>query len=166
MCTRQSRRVIWDMINTLFLTLQLSKLLLLLSFSTRKHKSMTSRVFFLNFFNPFAPGDFEASRVVFWSLSCYKELKPTKKSVYRWYTSWPSDPHAKYQFAKFRHAQKAKFRDLGFKSDTAVLTFTFRFLSSPRFSLFLPHFFFLLGIQQASFCGNSFQESFQDLRIR
>ena len=33
--------------------------------------------------NPFAPGDFakktrfEASRVVFWSLSCYKELKLT-----------------------------------------------------------------------------------------
>ena len=34
-CTRQSRKVIWDMINTLFLTLQLSNLLLLLSFSTR-----------------------------------------------------------------------------------------------------------------------------------
>ena len=32
MCTRQSRKVIWDMINTLFLTLQLSHLLLLLSF--------------------------------------------------------------------------------------------------------------------------------------
>ena len=34
----------------------------------------------------------------------------------------------------------------GFKSDTAVLTFTFRFLfSSPLFSLFLPHFFSLAG---------------------
>ena len=31
------------------------------------------------------------------------------------------------------------------KSDTAVLTFTFRFLSSPLFSLFLPHFFSLAG---------------------
>ena len=40
---RQSRKVIWDMINTLFLTLQLSNLLLLLSFRTRKHKSMASR---------------------------------------------------------------------------------------------------------------------------
>ena len=29
-----------------------------------------------------------------------------------------------------------------FKSDTAVLTFTFRFLSSFLFSLFLPHVFF------------------------
>ena len=33
----------------------------------------------------------------------------------------------------------------GFKSDTAVLTFTFRFLSYPLFLLFLPHFFFLAG---------------------
>ena len=53
-----------------------------------------------------------------------------------------SDPDAKYQLAKFGHAQKAKF---GFKSDTAVLTFTFCFLSSPLFSLFLPHFFSLAG---------------------
>ena len=43
MCGRQSRKVIWDMINTLFLTLQLSNLLLLLSFRTRKHNSMASR---------------------------------------------------------------------------------------------------------------------------
>ena len=33
----------------------------------------------------------------------------------------------------------------GFKSDTAVLTFTFRFLSSLIFSLFLPLFFSLAG---------------------
>ena len=33
----------------------------------------------------------------------------------------------------------------GFKSDTAVLTFTFRFLSSLLFSLFLPHLFFSLA---------------------
>ena len=46
------------------------------------------------------------------------------------------------KLAKFRHAQKAKFRVLGFKSDTEVLTFTFRFLSSLIFSLSLPHFFF------------------------
>ena len=37
MCTRQSRKVIWDMFNTLFLTLYLSNLLLLLSFSTHRH---------------------------------------------------------------------------------------------------------------------------------
>ena len=38
-----------------------------------------------------------------------------------------------------------KFVNFAFKSDTAVLTFTFRFLSSPLFSLFLPHFFSLAG---------------------
>ena len=42
MCSRQSRKVIWDMFNTLFLTLWLSNLLLLLSFSTRRHTSMAS----------------------------------------------------------------------------------------------------------------------------
>ena len=42
MCMWQSRKVIWDMINTLFPPLQLWNLLLLLSFSTRKHKSMAS----------------------------------------------------------------------------------------------------------------------------
>ena len=40
--------------------------------------------------------------------------------------------------------REQKFRD-GFKSDTAVLTFTFHFLSPPLFSLFLPHFFFCLA---------------------
>jgi len=50
MCTRQSSRVMWDMINTLLLTLKLSILLLLLSFRTRKHKSMASRAILSNFF--------------------------------------------------------------------------------------------------------------------
>ena len=49
MCTRQSQKVIWDMINTLFLTPQLSKLLLLLSFSTRKHTSKASCAILSNF---------------------------------------------------------------------------------------------------------------------
>ena len=72
-----------------------------------------------------------------------------------------SDPDAKYQLAKFGHAQKAKFRDVGFKSDTAVLTFTFRFLSSLLFSLFLPHFFFSYwAFSRFHFGGKSFNESF------
>ena len=50
MCMRQSRKVIWDMINTLFLTLQLLNLLLLLSFSNRKHRSMVSCAILSNFF--------------------------------------------------------------------------------------------------------------------
>ena len=41
--------------------------------------------------------------------------------------------------------QKAKSRVLGFKSDTAVVTFTFCFLSSPLFLLFLLRFFSLAG---------------------
>ena len=50
MCTQQSRKVIWDMINTLFLTLSLFNLLSLLSFSIRKHTSMASCVILSNFF--------------------------------------------------------------------------------------------------------------------
>ena len=43
LCARQSRKVIWDMINALFVTLWLTNLRLLLSFSTRKHTFMASR---------------------------------------------------------------------------------------------------------------------------
>ena len=50
MCTRQSRKVTWGMINTLLLTMQLSNLLLLLSFSICKHTSMASRAIVSNFF--------------------------------------------------------------------------------------------------------------------
>ena len=50
MCSRQSRKVIWDMFNTMFLTLWLSNLLLLLSFSTRRHTSMASSAILSNFF--------------------------------------------------------------------------------------------------------------------
>ena len=50
MSTRQSRKVIWDTINSLFLKLYLSNLLLLLSFSTRKHTSMASRAILSDFF--------------------------------------------------------------------------------------------------------------------
>ena len=50
LCTRQSRKVSWDMINTQFLAMQLSNPLLLLSFSTRKHMSMASRAILSNFF--------------------------------------------------------------------------------------------------------------------
>ena len=51
LCMRQSRKVIWDMNNALFLTLKAqSNLLLLLSFSTRKHTSMASCAILTNFF--------------------------------------------------------------------------------------------------------------------
>ena len=49
-CTRQSRKVLWDMINTLFLALSMSTLLFLLSFSTCNYTSMASRAILSNFF--------------------------------------------------------------------------------------------------------------------
>ena len=53
--------------------------------------------------------------------------------------------------------RKQNFEILGFKSDTAVLTFTFCFLSSPLFSLFLPHFsFFCWGFRRLYFGGKIF----------
>ena len=45
-CTRQSRKVTWDMINTLFLTLQLSNLYLLLCFKTGKLRLWPTVSFF------------------------------------------------------------------------------------------------------------------------
>ena len=55
---------------------------------------------------------FEASQVVFWSLSCYKELKLTRN---RFTGRTLRDPliqmQNNYQPAKFGHSQKAKFRD-------------------------------------------------------
>ena len=88
--------------------------------------------------------------MVFWSLSCYKELK-YHRPVYRSYTWRPSDPDAKHQLAKFGHAQ----------------TFTFRFLSSLLFSLFLPLFFFSLAGHLVGFIlvGRVFRKAFTILGL-
>ena len=54
----------------------------------------------------------------------------------------------------------------GFKSDTAVLTFTFRFLSSLLFLLFLPHFFFLAGhLVGFNLVGRVFRKAFRILGL-
>ena len=54
----------------------------------------------------------------------------------------------------------------GFKSDTAVLTFTFRFLSSPLFSLFLPHFFSFAGhLVGFILVGKVFRKAFRILGL-
>ena len=50
MCMWQSWKVEWDMINTLFLTLWLSNLLLLLFFSTRKRMSIAAHANLSKFF--------------------------------------------------------------------------------------------------------------------
>ena len=58
----------------------------------------------------------------------------------------------------------------GFKSDTEVLTFAFRFLSSPLFSLFVPHFFFFCLISywafsRFHFSGKLFGKTFRILQL-
>ena len=54
----------------------------------------------------------------------------------------------------------------GFKSDTAVLTFTFRFLSSPLFSLFSPHFFSFAGhLVGFILVGKVFRKAFRILGL-
>ena len=88
--------------------------------------------------NPFAPGDFTEKRVlkpvewfsgpvVLWRAMTHH------KAVYRSYNSRPSDGMRRKQNFE------AVFE---FKSETAVLTFTFRFLSSPffRFSCLMLFF--------------------------
>ena len=72
------------------------------------------------------------------------------KAGYRSYTSRPSDPDAKYQLAKFGHTQKAKFL----------------VLSSPLFSLFLPHFFSLAGhLVCFILVGKVFRKAFRILTL-
>ena len=107
---------------------------------------------------------FEASQVVFSSLSCYKELKLTTKPLTgRALHSLP----IQMLNISLRSSGIHRKQNLVIKSDTAVLTFTFLFFSSPLFLLFLSHLFFLLlGIQQASFWWETFLRKLQDLRIR
>ena len=79
-----------------------------------------------------------------------QKAKTYHKAVYRSYTSRPSDPDSKYQLVKFGHAQKAKFR----------------FLSSPLFSLFLPHFFSLAGhLVGLILVGRVFRKAFRILGL-
>ena len=54
----------------------------------------------------------------------------------------------------------------GFKSDTAVLTFTFRFLSSPLVSLFLLNFFPFAGrLVGFILMGRGFRKAFRILGL-
>ena len=89
--------------------------------------------------NPFAPGDFAEKSVlklVEWSLSCYKELQLT--------TNRFTDRALRGLLFQIQNISLGSTGMRRKQSDTAVLTFTFRFLPSLLFSLFLPHFFFLL----------------------
>ena len=89
---------------------------------------------------------FEASRVVFWSLSCYKELKLTTNPFTGCVLHGLLIQMQNISLRSSGMRRKQNFEIVfGFKSDTAVLTFTFPFLSSPLFSLFLLIFFSLAG---------------------
>ena len=93
--------------------------------------------------NPFAPGDFAEKRVfelVEWFSGHCRAIKSenlpqTGLQVVHLAAFWS---RCKISACEVRACAESK----KFKSGTAVLTFTFRFLSSPLFSLFLPHFFF------------------------
>ena len=101
---------------------------------------------------------FEASEAVFWLLSCYnnKELKLiTKPFTGRTLRSLLIQmQNISLRSSGMRRKQNFKFQGL---EVTVVWTFTFCFISSPLFLLFLPRFFFSqLSIQQASFWWEKF----------
>jgi len=83
---------------------------------------------------------FEASQAVFWSLLCYKELKLTAKSFTgcRFAAFWS---RCKILALKVWACGESKILRFGFKSDTAILTFTYSLSLLLSFSLFLPYFF-------------------------
>ena len=96
--------------------------------------------------------------MVFWSLSCYKELNLTTN----WFTGRTlRGLPIQMQNISLRSSGMRRKQNFdivfGFKSDTAVLTFTFRFLSSLLFLLFLPHFFSSCwAFSRLDFGGKSF----------
>ena len=105
---------------------------------------------------------FEASRAVFWSVSCNKEPKLTIKPFTGCTLGRLLTQKQNISLRSSGMHRKQNFEIVfGFKSYTAVLTFTFRFLYSPLLSLFLPHFvFFGRAFSRLYFGGKRFWESF------
>ena len=103
-----------------------------------------------NMLNPFAPGnfakndDFEAIRAVFWSLPGCNDPQLTKNAYYLGLLLQLQN----ISFQNFLACAESKLsRVFGL-----ILTFYYRFIYSPCFSLFLPRFFsLLLRNYQASF---------------
>ena len=103
--------------------------------------------------NPFPPGNVAENRAAFWS----KKRKFTAKPI-------DGNAHSPNFVARGRHdgrdpfVQRISWRILGmrrkqnfeivfgFKSNTAVLTFSFRFLSTPLPSISLSFFFSFPGL--------------------
>ena len=103
---------------------------------------------YLSCFNPFAPGDFGEKRVlklVEWFSDHCRAIKELKLTTNRFAGRTLGGLLIQMQNISLRSSGMRRNQNFeivfGFKSDTAVLTFTFRFLSSLLFSLFLPHFF-------------------------
>ena len=91
--------------------------------------------------------------------------KTYHKPVYRSYTSRPSVPDAKYQLAKFGHAQKAKF-GLGLKVTQQSWLLLFAF-SPPLFFRFSCLIFFSLARHLVGFVlvGRVFRKAFRILGL-
>ena len=101
--------------------------------------------------NPFALGDLAEKRVlklVEWFSGpavLYKELQLTTKLFTGRTLHGLLIQMQNISLGSSGMRRKQNFEVVfGFKNETAVLTFTFCFLSSPSFSLFLPHVVFLL----------------------
>ena len=101
------------------------------------------QLYFYLVLHPFAPGDFtaktrfEASLLVFWSLSCYKELKLTTNRF-----------TGRTLRGLLIQMQNISLRSPGMRRKQNFeisQTFDFGFLSSLLFSIFLAHFFSLAG---------------------
>ena len=104
--------------------------------------------------------------MVFWSLSFYKELKLTTNCFTGWTLCGLLIQMQTISLRSSGMRRKPNFEIVfGFKSDTAVSTFTFRFLSSFLFSLFLPHFFFSCWAFSRLHLGRVFGKSFRILGL-
>ena len=92
--------------------------------------------------------------------------KTYHKALCRSYTSRPSGPIAKYQLAKFGHAQKAKFRVLGLKVTQQSWLLLFAF-SPPLFFRFSCLIFFSLAGHLVGFIlvGKVFRKAFRILGL-
>ena len=107
----------------------------------------------------------EASRAAFLSLSCYKELKLTTKLF-----TGRTIQGLLIQMQNISLGMRRKKINyeivFWFKRDTTILTFTFRFLSTPLFLLSLPHFFSLAGHLVGFFFGGKvFTKAFRILGL-
>ena len=112
MCTWLSLKILLDVINTLFLTLSMSNLLFLLSFTTHNYTSMASRAILSNFFEnqwtqnrpQYLSG---LSRALFPTTFLEKAVytKPTRISVSL------CDPRTFHALCKFRHNYKHSLRE-------------------------------------------------------